>query len=474
MSFSQVLLILRARIRIVTGVFALVVLAALALALLLPKKYTATASVVIDTKSDPIAATINVDQMSPSYVSTEEEVIGSVRVVARAIKAIKLDQQPEIRRAWLEDTQGQGDTAEWLAEFVTARRLVVSAAGQNKAVTGNVIDIAVTWPDSRVAPALANAIAAAAIETNIELKIEPAKQYAVWFNERSHALRADLEAKQKRLSDFQNKTGLVATDEKLDVENARLNELSTQLVVMQGLRQDSQSRQRVSAEDNATLPEVLQSPVIGKLKDDLSAAEAKQAEIAGRLGKNHPDYQAAAAEVQNLRERISQEAAKIVASLNSSTQINVRREASLRQALEEQKQRVLELKHEHDEASVLDNDVTTAQRDLDAVTQRFAQSSLESQSQQTNMVLLTPAAQPFRPSSPKVPLFVAAGIFIGAALGIALALIVELRNPKIRAESELEQMLGVPVLVRIRYLNWRKLGRSLPPPAPPQLRHSSI
>jgi len=146
-------------------------------------------------------------------------------------------------------------------------------------------------------------------------------------------------------------------------------------------------------------PEVLQSPVIAKLKDDLSDVEARQAEIAGRLGKNHPDYQAAVAEVTNLRARIAQESSKIVESLSSNTQVNVRRENDVRLALEQQKKRVLELKHQHDEAAVLQNDVTTVQRDLDAVSQRFAQSSLESQAQQTNMVLLSTATEPFTPSA---------------------------------------------------------------------------
>jgi len=41
-----------------------------------------------------------------------------------------------------------------------------------------------------MAATLANAFAQAAIETDIELKIEPAKQYAGWFDQRSRALRA--------------------------------------------------------------------------------------------------------------------------------------------------------------------------------------------------------------------------------------------------------------------------------------------
>ncbi len=137
------------------------------------------------------------------------------------------------------------------------------------------------------------------------MKVEPAKQYASWFDQRSRELRADLEEKQKKLSDFQSKNGIVATDEKLDVENARLAELSTELVTIQGLRQDSQSRQHQVGSDISTLPEVLQSPVIQSLKAALAQAEAKKPDVAARLGKNHPDYQAVEGEISDLRNRIA-------------------------------------------------------------------------------------------------------------------------------------------------------------------------
>ncbi len=103
-------------------------------------------------------------------------------------------------------------------------------------------------------------------------------------------LHTDLEAKEKRLSDSQNAAGIVATDDKLDVENARLQELSTQLVAVQTERQQSQSRQRQARGDSESLPEVLQSPVIANLKASLAVAEAKQRDMATNYGKNYPDY----------------------------------------------------------------------------------------------------------------------------------------------------------------------------------------
>ena len=453
MNLNQVLVILHARWRVVFGVFGGVLFLVIVVSLVWPKQYTAISSLVVDAKTDPVAGGAGgggySEQLLASYVNTQSDVIASRRVAQRVVKTLKLDTDPELVERWRSATKGIGDFSVWLADYLVDKKLTVAPVHDSPTHASNVIEISVSWRNPQLAAALANAFAQAAIDTNIELKVEPAKLYASWFNQRSRVLRDDLAAKQKRLSDFQNSTGLVATDEKLDVENARLTELSTQLVTIQGLRQESQSRQKGVGGDIQSLPEVLQSPVVQTLKAELSQAEAKQPDIAARLGKNHPDYQAAVAEIANLRERIARESASIAASLGNTTQVNLRRENDVRQALEAQKNKVLELKHAHDQAAIFQSDVNSAQRDLDAVTERFAQSSLESQTSQTNVVQLTTATAPLLPSSPKLILNALIGFFLGGFFGIGVALFLEGLHPRVRLDEDLQQLLGVPILGKI-------------------------
>ena len=456
MSFNQFLVILRARWLIAVSVFLTVVVLIAFASFIWPKQYTATASVVIDSKSDPVTAGGQAPaggQPQATYVDTEADIIASERVAQRVVKTLKLDQQPEARKLWAKGPNDDISVA--IADLLLKRKLQVAPAHDSPTHASNVIDISVQWSDPVTAAALANGFAQAAIETNIELKVEPAKQYASWFEQRSRALRADLEAKQKRLSDFQAKNGIVATDDKLDVENARLAELSTELVNIQGMRQDAQSRQRQVGADISTLPEVLQSPVIQSLKAALAQAEAKQPDLAANLGKNHPDYQALVGEIANLKSRIAQESANIAASLGSTTQASMRRENDVRQALEAQKKKVLDLKYQHDQAAVFLSDVTAAQRDLDEVTQRLAQSNLESLTQQTNVVQLSTASIPKDPSSPKLVINLILAIFLGGVLGIGSALAVEMRNRRIREDEDIAEVLGVPLLGRIGFVHVR-------------------
>ena len=476
MSFNQFMVILRARWLTAAGIFVAVVVLIAFASIIWPKQYTSTASIVIDSKTDPLAAANGGgggNGLAPAtYVNTQADIIASERVAQRVVKTLRLDQQPEARKLWAKGPND--DISVTVAKLILDKKLLVAPAHDSPTHASNVIDISVTWSDPVTSAALANSFAQVAIETNIELKVEPAKQYASWFDQRSRALRADLEDKQKKLSDFQSKNGLIATDEKLDVENNRLNELSSELVTIQGQRQDSQSRQHQVGSDISTLPEVLQSPVIQSLKAALVTAQAKKPDVAARLGKNHPDYQAVEGEISDLRTRIAQESANIAASLGNTTQSNLRRENDVRQALETQKKKVLELKYQHDQAAMFLNDVTAAQRDLDTVSQRLAQSNLESLTQQTNVVQLTTATAPNNPSSPKLVINLLVAIFLGGVLGIGAALAAEMRNRRVREDEDIVELLGVPLLGKLEVVRVRANDVRIPQAASRRLEPSVI
>jgi chain length determinant protein EpsF len=475
MSFNQFVVILRARWLTAAGIFVAVVVLIAFASIIWPKQYTSTASIVIDSKTDPVAAANGGagNGLAPAtYVNTQADIIASERVAQRVVKTLRLDQQPEARKLWAKGPND--DISVTVAKLILDKKLLVAPAHDSPTHASNVIDISVTWSDPVTSAALANSFAQVAIETNIELKVEPAKQYASWFDQRSRALRADLEDKQKKLSDFQSKNGLIATDEKLDVENNRLNELSSELVTIQGQRQDSQSRQHQVGSDISTLPEVLQSPVIQSLKAALATAQAKKPDVAARLGKNHPDYQAVEGEISDLRTRIAQESANIAASLGNTTQSNLRRENDVRQALEAQKKKVLELKYQHDQAAMFLNDVTAAQRDLDTVSQRLAQSNLESLTQQTNVVQLTTATAPNNPSSPKLVINLLVAIFLGGVLGIGAALAAEMRNRRVREDEDIVDLLGVPLLGKLEVVRVRANDVRVPQAAARRLEPSVI
>lgn len=450
MTFRQFLTTVRARwSMILIGIGAGCALA-LIVSLLMHPKYVATASVVVDAAPDPVAGNAPINPTA-DYMQTQEDVATSERVAERVVTNLHLDQDPKFRAIWQKKTDGRGECVAWLAEMLRSN-VNVPATPES-----NVFTIRARWTDGKFAATLANAFAQAYIDTTVELKMQPAKQYSRLFDESSRALRADVEAKQKALADYLSSHNLI-TDERFDIESARLTEISNQLVAVQAQLQDSLSRQQPVKGGDESRPEILQSQVIATLKGELAVAEAKEKELATELGANHPEYQRVQAEIQSLHELIARESAGIVSSLGATTQVNMRRETEIESALAAQKQRVLELQHQRDEAAVLRNEVVTAQRNLDAVTQRLAQSNLQAQTPEATTALLTTAREPIEPASPNYPMNLVIGFLLGAIGGVLAALFLERGDQRVRDEADLESILGVPLLGRLDSVPARPAG----------------
>ncbi len=460
MTVQQFLLILWARRKVVLLTFFVTVLTTLVVSLLTPKRYTAETSVVIDVKSpDPIAGMVLPGMMAPGYMATQVDIVNSDRVAQRVVNLLKMDENPVIREQWMDATGGKGELRPWLGS-VLQKKLDVKPARES-----NVINIGFTGHDPAFAAAVANAFAQAYIDTNIGLRVEPAKQYADWFDSQHKVQRERLAAAQKVLSDYQQMTGVVATDDRLDYETQKLNELSAQLTQAEAQGTDASSKQKSGAAD--TLQEVIQNPLINQLKTDVARMESKLKELAGNLGVNHPQYRRAEAELSELKASLRAETAKVASSVGTSGRVSVAKEADIKLAIEAQKKKVLKLKKHRDEISMKKQEVDTEQRALDAVGQRMTQSKLESQSIQTNISVLTPAAEPLVPSKPKVFLNLLISIFLGTLLGVGAALMLELAQRRVRSADDLAEGLGLPVLVRLdstrmpegpeKWHFWRKL-----------------
>jgi chain length determinant protein EpsF len=438
MTLENFLLVLRARWIGAAAILGAVVGFALIVSLLLPRQYSASATVVADVKTDPVAEVVFPAQLLSSYISTQVDIINSDRVARRAAELLKAKAGPAIKQEWLRATKGKGDFTVWFADALHSHLVVTPSRDSN------VIHIGIQWSNPADAAKYANYYAQAYIDTNVSLKVEPAKQYTEYFNERSKALRGVVEQRQKLFSDFQRDHDIIA-DEKVDIETARMAELSSQLVAVEAQRLDSESRHRQSGRQDS-LTDVFQNPLIVNLKMQLSAAEARREDLSTHVGKNHPDYIQASAEIESLRQRMARETTNLINSLGTSANIDLGREEKIREALDAQKQRVLEMKRERYAADALQNDVATAQRDMDSVNQRLASSSLESLTQQTNVVMLTAATEPRHPSSPQMRLNVIIAVFVGTLLALGVTLLAEFRDRRIRGAEELAELIAAPLL----------------------------
>ncbi|MFZ5595226.1 MAG: chain length determinant protein EpsF [Pseudomonadota bacterium] len=446
MSFQQFLQILRARYRVILITLLVTVGTTAAVTYFLPNQYTASAVMVVDFKEPVTDAAALPIQLAPSYMATQLDILQSRKVALKVIDNLKLADVPAVKGQFIEATDGQGSVREWLVD-VLLKKLTVEPSRESRLMT-----ISYESTDPRFSAALANAFAQAYIDTTLELSVEPARKSADWFDNQLADLRTRVEQAQRKLSIYQQSRNITAADERLDVETARLAELTSQLVAAQAQTYDAEGRQRQMEEMIAkgvsveTLPEILSNGFIQSLKAELLRQEAKLAELSEQLGANHPQYQRTVAEVKSLRDKLNKEMTSITSGLRNNARLARSREDSVRASLEAQRARVLKFKQSRDEIPTLTREVESAQRAYDTAMERYNQSSMQSRVNLTNVVLLNPAAEPVKPSSPKVVLNMALSVFLGAMLGLGLALLFEMLDRRVRAEQDLSEVMGLPVL----------------------------
>lgn len=441
MNLSQFLLALRARSKIIALVAVVTLITSIVVTLMLPKSYVASAALVVNYKGvDAVTGLALPAQLMPGYVATQVDIIKSRAVGLRAVDLLQLAEAPEVQRQFREETGGVGTVRDWLADLLLDKVDVVPT------LNSNVLTLVFRGTDPQFVAGVANAFAAAYQQVSVQLKTQPAQQAAGLITSQNRELRERYELAQAKLSRYQKENGLVSTDNRFDVESARLSELSAQLVAVQGQLMDAGSRQQQTQGNGSASPDVMNNPLVQSLKSSLALAEAKFAETSQRLAPNHPQYLAAQSEVDKLRTTLDEQVRLASSGVAGSAQIYQRREAELSAAVSAQKAKVLQLNSLRDEMTVLSNEAENARRAYEGGALRHSQTSLEGQSSLADIALLTAATPPIKPVGPQMLINAALALVVGVMLGVGVALLLELGDRRVRSARQLGETFALPVL----------------------------
>jgi polysaccharide biosynthesis transport protein len=464
MTLHQFLLALRGRIWIFAAVAAATFGAVVLVTFLMPRTYEGVVSILADIKDEQmLTAPQQSPRMQVGYMQTQIDILQSLRVARKVVEDLKLHENPGIQAAF-QKRDGHGDVKDWIAGGLLADLKVDSSQS-------SVIVAKYSSDDPKWAADVANAFAKAYVDTVLKLRTDPTREAAAWFDDQLKSLRDQFEQAQARLAAFEKENGIIATDERLDVEVARLNELSAQSLRAADLSYDAGARSGIASRGSAEgAPDVIGNPLVQGLKGDLLRAEAKLQELSTRLGPNHPQFQQQTAEVQALRDRIASESRRVVSGAQATAGQTYARRAALDRDLAEQRKKVETLRQARHRSQVLIRDVDTAQKAYEAAQQRMVVNKVESGAKQTNVAILNPAVEPAMPAKPRVPLNLAMGVFVALLLGCAAVFFLELLDRRVRSTDDLEVGMDAPLIGTLqpwepsRLLGGSEAPRALPNP----------
>ena len=428
-----------------------------ALYLLLPPKYQASTTILVEPQEVPKSyvestVTLDIDQR----VATLNE-----RVTSHA----NLTQLIELVGPKRLDPSGQLGTDELMAMIRDQFSVGIRARGEK---TAPVFDIAFWHEDPSVAADVVRDITGRFIEENLKDRAQQAAATAEFLDKELQRLRDDVSQQEERIREFrmqkmgalpsQLETNLRSLD-RLNLElagNLEAQEAGTQRIAL--LRQQRSSVRGTGGTPstlasvlNAARQDLLQAqrvytdehPNVKRLREEVARLERELRSGKGR--STGPDFSASDPNLAAL----DGDAAQASLELESRR----RQEARIRQEIDEYQARVEETPRREAEELELTRDyenLTETYRNL--LAKKYEASlarNLEQAQKGERFKVLRPVSVPKTPSWPSLLVLLPAGLAAGLVLVGLLVGVDEIRHPAFRSVERLTRTLGLPVFASI-------------------------
>lgn len=358
------------------------------------------------------------------------EIATSERVLVEA--AAHLD--PAVRAKMFGSSEPNPDPDRLIG---TIRRALNVTVGRDSTV----IQIGATDRDPAVASDIANAVANGYLQVTLALKTEPARQKAAFYQARVAELQTAAVESQEQVAAFRQQTGLVATSaERGDVEQALLGELIRRTTELRAQYLGSAAGRSVVPANPAATSEVRGSGVVQSLQIDIARARTRFQELETRLGKNHPQYKAAADELAELERSLDREVALTASSVSTAGIADTRSAEKLNQVVEKQKAVIVDLTAKREQLALLQQRADYARKSLEMMRDKLSDALIETRSNIGGTTLLAAAQPPKESSNQPLQRTVPLAAFLGLVFASFGAVVVEQRKPRLRAQSDLTRL----------------------------------
>ncbi|MBR0829868.1 polysaccharide biosynthesis tyrosine autokinase [Bradyrhizobium manausense] len=422
-------------------------------------RYTATASLVIDTRKvqlfqqPSLLGDVTVDS---STVETQVEILKSENISLAVIRDLHLIDDPEFVNpgggvvgavvgfiGQLFADQGGA------SEFEQTRRaLAVFDRSRTIKRIGltYVMEISFTSTNPEKAARIANAIADAYVVDQLEAKYQATRRASVWLQDRIKELRTQASAAQKAVVDFKTANNIVDTGGRL-MNEQQLAEVNSQLIMAHAATAEAKARldrmndilkQEIP---DANVADALKNDTIVKLRGQYVDMASKESIWAAKYGTDHLAAVNLRRQMAEIKKNIQDELRRIQESYKSDYDIAVTREESIKSSLNN----VVSESQLTNQAQVQLRELESNAQSYQAMYDNFLQRYMESVQQQsfpiTEARLISMASRPLIRSYPKSIIVLGAALFAGLVLAFGIAFLREFFDQVFRTTDQVEEVL---------------------------------
>ncbi|HRE61395.1 MAG TPA: polysaccharide biosynthesis tyrosine autokinase [Micropepsaceae bacterium] len=478
------------RWRIIAGIVVLGALIAGVVTAQMKPRYTATALLMVSMqtiKLQDIDSVLSGQPASAAAVESQIELLRSRDLARRVVEKLNLIEDPEYNGAL-----GGGfslDPRVWISSLFSSDAELPPEAKRAAAVegaidvlidnlyivrTGNSLAMTLYFvaSDPQKAADIANAIAQAYVEWQLDIKFDSTRRATEWLNSRLNDLREQMRTAEAAMEAYRSEQGLSETRSGTLAEG-QLDELNTQLALTRASLAEAEAkyarvRQLVASGAGIdSMADVLDSETISALRAQQAELVREKADLETRYGPRHPKLVNIQAQLTDIESQIRAEIERISASLGNEVTVIRAREASLRASIAD-----LTGENNLDNAArvrlrELERDAETARQLYETFLTRFKEVSNQEELQEPDTRIVSSAQPPTEKSGPRIMRSMLAVAGISLLLGLGVVFLLERLDTGIRTSAEIERILGLPVSASIPLIDPAQLktadGKVMPP-----------
>ncbi|QND14689.1 chain-length determining protein [Rhizobium leguminosarum bv. trifolii] len=282
-----------------------------------------------------------------------------------------------------------------------------------------VIGINFTSKDPKLAAAIPNAMANVYLSTQSGAKLDSNSEATRWLEPEIEGLRRKVSEAEKKVAEYRTAHGLLQTNGTTTFPAQQLNDISAELTRVRGDKANAEARAQAvrnalsSGEASDTLPDIMSSQAIQRLKGTESGLQSQISDLQTSLLNNHPRLKSLRAQLSDIRAQIRQETQKILASIENESKVADLRASELERQSDTVQATSARAGEDEVGLNALEREANAQRQLLETYLVRYreAASRADSNSSPADARIVSRAVEPVDPYFPKVvPIVVVAAV----------------------------------------------------------------
>ena len=342
-------------------------------------------------------------------------------------------------------------SSEELAKLEPYEDAIISGETIEPQPQTNLVKIKFQHPDPSLAQKIANTLADVFAKNNLERTTEGSQKASHILAREISNFQTKIKQRQEEMFNYARNHNLPLNNEPDgNLEAKRLMTLSNQLLDAENDRKNLQAQYESAKNtgDPFSVPDVVNSERIARLRDRISALKEKRDSLLVTYTPEWPEVKKVEAELRPLEAEVSKGAREIVNSMKSRHEAAIARENDLRRSYQQQRGTTTQQTRDQIGMLQMSQELETDKQYLNTLLQK--QKELSGGSSETNEVTISSYSRfPRAPIGPPRLRNIMIAFLLSLVAGIGLAFLLDFLDDTVKSLEDVDRYLHIPALALI-------------------------